>query len=51
VRGKGLLSDSPGDLYIDLRIVAPPADTPKAKELYEALAKETAFDARKAPVP
>jgi curved DNA-binding protein len=49
VRGKGLPSDPPGDLYIDIRIVAPPADTPKAKELYEALAKETAFDPRKEP--
>jgi hypothetical protein len=38
-------------LYIDLRIVAPPAATPKAKELYEALAKETAFDARREPQP
>jgi len=47
VRGKGLPSQPPGDLYIDLRIVAPPAATPKARELYEALAKETAFDARK----
>ena len=51
VRGKGLPSDPPGDLYIDLRIVAPPADTPRTKELYEALAKETAFDARKEPAP
>jgi curved DNA-binding protein len=51
VRGKGLPSDPPGDLYIDLRIVVPPADTPRAKELYEALAKETAFDARKEPAP
>lgn len=49
VRGKGLPSDPPGDLYIDIRIVAPPADTPKVKELYEALAKETAFDPRKEP--
>jgi len=49
VRGKGLPSDPPGDLYMDIRIVAPPADTPKAKELYAALAKETAFDARKEP--
>jgi curved DNA-binding protein len=49
VRGKGLPADPPGDLYIDIRIVAPPADTPKVKELYEALAKETAFDARKEP--
>jgi curved DNA-binding protein len=51
IRGKGLPCDPPGDLYIDLRIVAPPAATPKAKELYEALAKETAFDARKEPQP
>jgi curved DNA-binding protein len=49
VRGKGLPSDPPGDLYIDIRIVAPPADTPKVRELYEALAKETAFDPRKEP--
>jgi curved DNA-binding protein len=47
VRGKGLPSRPPGDLYIELRIVAPPAGTPKARELYEALAKETGFDARK----
>ena len=51
IRGKGLPSEPPGDLYIDLRIVAPPAATPRAKELYEALAKETAFDARKEPQP
>jgi curved DNA-binding protein len=47
VRGKGLPSNPPGDLYIDIKIVAPSADSPKTKELYEALAKETAFDARK----
>jgi curved DNA-binding protein len=47
VRGKGLPSDPPGDLYIDIRIVAPPADTPKAKKLYETMAKEFAFDPRK----
>ena len=47
VRGKGLPSDPPGDLDINLRIVVPPGASPKAKELYEALAKETAFDPRK----
>ena len=51
VRGKGLPASPPGDLYIDIRIVTPPAATPKAKELYEALAQETAFDARKEPLP
>ena len=39
------------DLYVDIRIVAPPAATPKVKELYEALAKEAAFDPRKEPSP
>ena len=51
VRGKGLPSDPPGDLYIDIRIVTPPAATPKVRELYEALAKETAFDPRKEAAP
>ncbi|HTQ76893.1 MAG TPA: DnaJ C-terminal domain-containing protein [Burkholderiales bacterium] len=47
VRGKGLPSQPPGDLYFDLQIVAPPAESPKAKELYEAMAREMAFDPRK----
>jgi curved DNA-binding protein len=47
VRGKGLPSNPPGDLYLDVRIVAPPADTPLAKELYEALRAEAGFDPRK----
>lgn len=51
VRGKGLPSDPPGDLYIDIRILVPPAATDKAKELYEALARETGFDARQEPQP
>jgi curved DNA-binding protein len=46
VRGKGIPSDPPGDVYFDIRIVAPPAVTPKAKELYEALQKEAGFDPR-----
>jgi curved DNA-binding protein len=46
LRGKGLPSEPPGDLYLDLQIVAPPARTPKTKELYEAMARETAFDPR-----
>ena len=49
IRGKGLPSEPPGDLYIDLRIVAPPAATPKAKELYETMAREMPFDPRKEP--
>jgi len=47
VRGKGFPSDPPGDLYFDIRIVAPPAETDRAKELYEGLRNETGFDPRK----
>lgn len=47
VRGKGIPADPPGDLLFEIRIVAPPATTPKAKELYETLAKGFDFDPRK----
>jgi curved DNA-binding protein len=47
VRGKGLPSDPPGDLLLDIRIVAPPATTPREKELYETMAREMPFDPRK----
>lgn len=46
VRGKGLPGDPPGDLLLDIRIVTPPADTPRARELYETLARELPFDPR-----
>lgn len=47
VRGKGLPGDPPGDLLLELRVVLPPADTPRARELYETMARELAFDARR----
>ena len=47
VRGKGIPADPPGDLLIDPRVVLPPADTPKARELYETMARELAFDPRR----
>jgi curved DNA-binding protein len=46
VRGKGIPASSPGDLYLDLQVVLPPADTPKARETYESMARELAFDPR-----
>ena len=48
VRGKGIPGEPPGDLLLDIRIVVPPADTPRTRELYETLARETAFDPRAA---
>jgi hypothetical protein len=36
-----------GDLFLDIQIVVPPADTPKARQAYEAMARDLAFDPRK----
>jgi curved DNA-binding protein len=47
VRGKGIPSDPPGDLLLDIRVVLPPADTPRARQLYETMARELAFDPRR----
>jgi curved DNA-binding protein len=47
-RGKGLPGDPSGDLVLNLRVVLPPADTPRAKELYESMARDLHFDPRAA---
>lgn len=47
VRGKGIPGEPPGDLLLDIQIVLPPADTPKARQLYETMARELAFDPRR----
>jgi curved DNA-binding protein len=46
VRGKGIPGNPPGDLMLELRVVLPPADSPKARETYEAMARDLAFDPR-----
>jgi curved DNA-binding protein len=46
VRGKGIPSTPPGDLLLDLQVVLPPADAPKARELYETMARELNFNPR-----
>jgi curved DNA-binding protein len=46
VRGKGIPGTPPGDLLLDLQVVLPPADTPAARQLYETMAQELAFDPR-----
>jgi curved DNA-binding protein len=46
VRGKGIPSQPPGDLLLEVSIVVPPADTPRARELYETMARELDFDPR-----
>jgi len=49
VRGKGIPATPPGDLLLAIRVVVPSADTPKARELYEQMARDLAFDPRAQP--
>ncbi len=46
LKGRGLPGTTPGDQYVVLKIVLPPADTPRARELYERLQRELPFDPR-----
>jgi curved DNA-binding protein len=48
LRGKGIPGEPPGDAIVDLRVVLPPAGTPRARQLYETMARELAFDPRAA---
>jgi curved DNA-binding protein len=47
VRGRGIPSDPPGDLLLEIQVVLPDASTPKARELYETMAREMTFDPRR----
>jgi len=47
VRGRGIPGEPPGNLLLEIRVVLPEATTPKAKELYETMARELAFDPRR----
>ena len=49
VRGKGIpgaQAGSAGDLLLDIQVVLPPANTARARALYETMARELAFDPR-----
>lgn len=46
LRGRGLPGSPPGDQYLEFRIVVPPELSERERELFEALAKESAFDPR-----
>jgi len=47
LRGKGIPGEPPGDVLLELRVVLPPADSAKARQLYESMARELAFDPRR----
>ena len=47
LKGKGLPGTTPGDLYVVLKVVLPPADTAEAKQFYEDMKRRfAAFDPR-----
>lgn len=46
LRGRGLPGKPPGDQYVTLKIVNPPADSEKAKKLFHRMANELDFDPR-----
>ena len=46
LRGRGLPSNPPGDLYVTLQVVLPPADSDAAREAYRAFAAAAPFNPR-----
>lgn len=46
LKGRGLPGSTPGDQYVVLKIVLPPADSEKARALYEEMQRELPFDPR-----
>jgi curved DNA-binding protein len=48
LKGRGLPGPggSAGDQYVVLKIVLPPADSPRARDLYEQMKKDLAFNPR-----
>jgi curved DNA-binding protein len=49
LRGEGMPNPrgTPGDLYAEVKITVPRTLTPRARELFEALSRESAFDPRR----
>lgn len=47
LKGRGIPGEPPGDLYLVLEVVLPPADSDQARQLYETMARELAFDPRR----
>jgi curved DNA-binding protein len=46
LRGRGIPGAPPGDLHAVLKIIVPPADTDKAKDLYRQMERELPFNPR-----
>ncbi|MFP5406241.1 MAG: DnaJ C-terminal domain-containing protein, partial [Gammaproteobacteria bacterium] len=48
LKGRGIPGDPAGALYLELQVILPPADSEKARRLYETMARDLAFDPRRA---
>lgn len=48
LRGRGIPGSPPGDFYVILEVVLPPASDDKARAVYRQMAKDLAFDPRAA---
>lgn len=46
LKGKGIPAKTAGDLYVELHVVLPPAQTEQAKAAYQRMADELAFNPR-----
>ncbi|MEC9483616.1 MAG: DnaJ C-terminal domain-containing protein [Halomonas sp.] len=46
LKGRGIPGPEPGDLYFVLDVVLPPANTDKARQFYETMARDLAFNPR-----
>jgi curved DNA-binding protein len=46
LKGRGIPASPPGDLYLILEVVLPPANNDRARELYQQMARELAFNPR-----
>jgi curved DNA-binding protein len=46
LKGRGIPANPPGDLYLILEVVLPPANNERARKLYEQMARELAFNPR-----
>jgi curved DNA-binding protein len=47
LKGRGIPASPPGDLYLLLDVVLPPATSARARALYEQMGRELAFDPRR----
>lgn len=46
LKGRGIPGETPGDLYLEISVVLPPADTEAARTMYETMAREMPFNPR-----